>query len=471
MSDPSERDALRAIPADHEAERAVLGAILLDHEALFKVQDSLEPSSFDLPRHRILYESYLQLAAKQQAIDLVTLRNHLLESQQLDAVGGMGQIAQIADAVPTAANVEHHARIVRDKHLSRSLIRSCEQIASRGYEGQPIDELLEQAERDVLKIALGSADVGFTSMAQEVKPAFEYIERVQSGDVTGVRTGYEKLDQMTGGLNPGDLVVLAARPSMGKTALALDIARNHAISDGGSIAFFSLEMSKQHLVLRLLLAEAQVDNSRFKRGMLTDRDFRALTRAASTLQEQELYFDDSAAVTVADIAAKARRLRLDHTISLVVIDYIQLMQGRSGRERREQEVADISRSLKLLSKELGSPVIALSQLNRSPELRTDKRPLLADLRESGAIEQDADIVLFLYRDEYYDEDTLDPGIAEVHVAKQRNGETGRLKLQFAKEYGRFHNLSGRDDAPPPEAGFGPVDDPEPLGGGDLEPPF
>ncbi|MCE2391987.1 MAG: replicative DNA helicase [Proteobacteria bacterium] len=471
MSDPSESGALRAIPADHEAERAVLGAILLDHESLYKVQDKLEAQSFDLPRHRILYQSCLDLAGKQQAIDLVTLRNHLQESQQLEAVGGVGQLAQIADAVPTAAHVEHHARIVRDKHLARSLIRSCEQIASRGYDGQPIEELIELAERDVLRVAQGSVDVGFTSMSQEIKPTFEYIQKVQSGELMGVRTGYEKLDRMTGGLNPGDLVVLAARPSMGKTALALDIARNHTVNDGGCVAFFSLEMSKQHLVLRLLLAEAQLDNARFKNSMLSERDFRALTRAASTLQDQSLYFDDSAAVNVSDIAAKARRLYLENPPSLIVIDYIQLMQGRSGWERREQEVADISRSLKLLSKDLGAPVIALSQLNRSPELRTDKRPLLADLRESGAIEQDADIVLFLYRDEYYDEDTPDQGIAEVIVAKQRNGETGRLKLQFSKECGRFHNLSPRDDTPP-EAGFGPADGPEPLDGdGELEPPF
>jgi replicative DNA helicase len=463
--------ALRAIPSDHEAERAVLGAVLLDHEALYKVQDKLRASSFDLPRHRILYDAICELVEAHQAITLITLRSHLEQQQQLEAVGGVGFLSAVADSVVTAAHIEHHARIVREKAIGRSLIRTCESLASRGYEGgQSMAGLLEEAEREILQIAVGQAETGFTSMKQEMSAAFDYIEKVQSGQVTGARTGFDEFDRMTGGLDAGELVVLAARPSMGKTALALNMARNHAVADGGCVAFFSLEMTKRELVMRLLLGEARVDGSRFRNGMLGERDFRQLTRAATMLEQQKLYFDDSMAVTASDIAAKARRLHREQKLTMIVLDYIQLVQGRSSEERREQQVADISRSLKLLAKDLGLPVLALSQLNRGPEGRPDKRPMLADLRESGAIEQDADKVLFIYRDDVYDEESPDAGKAEVIIAKQRNGPTGTVKLHFAREFGRFDSLSQRDDAPP-RAGFGPADDLDVGFGGDAEPPF
>jgi replicative DNA helicase len=445
----------------------VLCAILLDHESLFRVQDRLEIQAFDLPRHRVLYQAFLELTAAQQAPTLITVRSHLERQQRLEEVGGAAFLAEIADAVPTAAHVEHHAAIVREKALARALIRSCERIASRGYEGQPIAELLEDAERDVLRIGMGRAGSEFTSLADEVWTTFDYIERVQSGALSGLRTGYDKFDELTGGLEGGQLVVLAARPSMGKTALALNIARNHVVDGGGCAAVFSLEMTKRELVLRLLLAEALIDNTRFRNGLLSDVEFKKLTRAASALQDRALYFDDSSAVTVGDIAAKARRLHREHKLTLIAVDYIQLVQGRGGQERREQEVADISRSLKILAKELDVPVLALSQLNRGPETRHDKRPMLSDLRESGAIEQDADLVLFIYRDEVYDETSPDAGIAELIIAKQRNGPIGSLKLQFDKHCGRFHNLSQRDA--PPEVGFGSAQDFDPLG--DAEPPF
>jgi replicative DNA helicase len=467
----SRSESLRAIPADHEAERAVLAAILLDHESLYKVQDKLSPGSFDLPRHRLVYEACIELAAKHQAITLITLRDYLETHQRLEEAGGAPFLAEVADAVATAAHVEHHARIVREKSLSRSLIRTCEQIASRGYEGgQRSTELLAQAEREILSIAQGHADSGFTSMADEVKGAFDYIEKVQSGAIVGVRTGYEDFDRKTGGLDGGELVVLAARPSMGKTALALNFARNHALEDGGCVGFFSLEMTKRELVMRLLLGEAEVDNTRFRNGMLSERDWRALTRAASKLEGQGLYFDDSMAVTVSDISAKARRLHREHKLTMIIVDYIQLVQGRSAEERREQQVADISRSLKLLAKDLDLPVLALSQLNRGPEGRPDKRPMLSDLRESGAIEQDADKVMFIYRDDVYDEESPDAGLAEVIISKQRNGPTGTVKLQFAKECGRFHSLARREEAPP-TSGFGPADEVDEGWGGDPEPIF
>jgi replicative DNA helicase len=471
---PTNLQSLRAIPADHEAERAVLGALILDHESLLKVQDHLSPEAFDLPRHRILFQACIELVAKSQAITLITLRSYLEEQGLLEDIGGVAMLSQIADSVPTAAHIEHHARLLRDKALGRALIRTCEQLASRGYDGrEAVNELLESAEREILGIAMGHADVGFTLMKDEIQSTFDYIDRVQSGQVVGVRTGYEDFDKQTGGLTGGELVILAGRPSMGKTALALNFARNHVVNDGGCVGFFTLEMTKRELVLRLLLSEAEVDNNRFKNAMLSDRDFRALTRAATTLEETRLFFDDSMAVTVSDLAARARRLDRDHKLSMLVIDYIQLIQGRAESERREQQVADISRSLKLLAKDLDIPVLALSQLNRGPETRPDKRPQLSDLRESGAIEQDADIVLFIYRDELYDADSPDRGIAEVIISKQRNGAVGTVKLQFDQTHGRFHSLSRAETPPPITQGFAEADpdDWTPSSGGAGEPPF
>ncbi len=463
--------SVRSIPADHEAERAVLGAILLDHDALYGVLDRLKPHHFDHPRHRILYEACTGLAQKNQAPTLITLRNHLEENGLLEAAGGAVFVAQVADSVPTAAHIGHHARVVREKALARELIRTCERVAVRGYEGgMPVHELLEQAERDVLHVGVGHAEVGFTGIHDELESTFDYIQKLQEGHIVGVQTGFKDFDKMTGGLSGGDLVVLAARPSVGKTALALNIARNCAVDYNGCIAVFSLEMTKRQLTLRLLMAEAEVDYSRFRNGYLGDGDWRRLTRAADTLTDARIFIDDSGAIGVSDMGAKARRLHREHQLTLIIVDYIQLIQNRIGSERREQEVAETTRALKLLAKDLEVPILAISQLNRGPESRPNphKRPVLADLRESGAIEQDADIVVFIYRDELYNDDTHDRGIAELNFAKQRNGPTGKVHLQFETTYARFHNHSGRD-APRPELGFDPGPDLE--GGGEAEPPF
>ncbi len=447
----------------------MLGALILDHDAYFKVEDKLSSAAFDLPRHRILYEACADLAAKQQAATLITLRSYLAERGLLDQIGGVAFLSRIADAVPTAAHIEHHAQILREKSIARALIRTCEDVASRGYAGREgVDELLEHAERQVLQIAMGHADSLFSSMRDEMQGTFDWIERVQAGEVTGVRTGFDDLDRKTGGLQGGELMVIAGRPSMGKTALALSVARNHAVDESGCVGFFSLEMTKRELVLRMLLSEAQVDNIRFQKGMLSDEDWKRLTRAATILEGARIYLDDSMAVTVSDISARARRLHREQNLTLLVVDYIQLIQGRQDQERREQQVADISRSLKLLAKDLDIPVIALSQLNRGPEARPDKRPQLADLRESGAIEQDADVVLFIYRDEVYDEDSPDQGIAELIVGKQRNGPIGTVKLQFDADHARFHDLSRRQAPPPVTSGFAEPDDDDP---GSREPPF
>ena len=440
----------------------MLGAILLDHDALYKVFDKLRPASFDLPRHRIVYEAYVALAEKRQAITLITLRNHLEELSLLEQIGGAVFLAELCDAIPTAAHAEHHAEIVRQKGLARSLIRTCENVAARGYEGsESVADLLELAEREVLQVGMGHAETGFTDLKEELPPTEKYIQRVQAGEISGVETGFADLDELTGGLAGGSLVILAARPSMGKTALALNISRNHAVDGGGCVAVFSLEMTRRELVLRMLLGEARRDLARFRRpGVFDERDMERLSQASRTLEQARVFIDDSGGVTVGDIAARARRLDRENKLSLVVVDYIQLISGRKSGERREQEVADISRSLKLLAKDLDVPILALSQLNRGPEMRPNKRPQLADLRESGAIEQDADIVMFIYRDEMYDPDSPDAGVAEIIVSKQRNGPTGVVKLQFEGRFARFQDLTEREP-PSAEYGFGSGSDPEP----------
>ena len=451
----------RAIPADHEAERAILGAVLLDHEAIWRVRDRIGEEAFDQPRHRILYRACTELTDKQVAVTLITLRNHLEEHGLLEQVGGSAALSEIADSVPTAAHVEHHAQIVRNKGLARALIRTCEGIASRGYDGdESVERLIEDAERQVLNIAIGHAAHDLVALEDELHGTIEYIRRLNAGEATGIVTGFPAFDDLTGGFDGGDLVILAGRPSMGKTALALNIARNHVVEARGCVAVFSLEMTKRQLALRLIMGEAQLDLTRLRRGVLGDRDMDRLQRAAATLEQARMLLDDSGTITVSEIAAKCRRLHREENLSLAVVDYIQLVQTTRSGDRREQEVAEISRSLKLLAKDLDIPILALSQLNRGPELRPNKRPLLADLRESGAIEQDADLVMFIYRDEVYDEDSPDAGVAEVIVAKQRNGPTGTVRLQFEGRYARFYNLAGQDP-PPVQAGFD----------ADSEPPF
>ena len=460
---------LRAIPTDHEAERAVLGAILLDHDALYKVEDKLRPESFDLSRHRVIYRAISELSRKHQALTLLTLRSYLEEQGELENIGGLSALTSLADSVVTAVHVEHHAELVRQKALARALIRICEDIAGRGYDAsEPVSQLLDNAERDVLNIAMGRASEAFTPIGEEVFPTIEYLERVKNGEIVGVRTGFFTLDKLIGGLQAGDLTILASRPSMGKTALALNMARNHAADDGGCVAIFSLEMSKRELVMRILLGEAKVEIGRFRDGVVSQGEWGKLTKAASDLQGMSIFLDESAATTVGDLMARARRLHRERQLTLVIVDYIQLIQGRDKAENREQQVADISRSLKLLAKELRLPVLALSQLNRGPEGRPDKRPQLGDLRESGAIEQDADIVMFIYRDDFYDKDSVDAGLAEIHVAKHRNGPVGSLKLVFDRKYALFHDHERTRESTAPEEGFGR---PEPGFGLDSDLPF
>jgi replicative DNA helicase len=451
----SEEYAGRQTPWSHEAEQAVLGAMLLDQDAALKAAEILDDTMFYKESHRILFRSMLSLTERADVIDPVTLRDELSRRGDLDRAGGMEYIAALIDVVPTAANIDYHAKIVRDKAVLRRLVEASTGIIQDVYEGHgTAGEVLDNAEHRIFQVAQSRRAEEFIRIKELIWPTMERIEQLQSGagSVTGVPSGFVDLDRLTAGFQRSDLVILAARPSMGKTALALNIVQHAAIEHNTPIALFSLEMSKDQLVQRLLCSEGLVDAQRLRRGQLRDDDYPKLARAAGLLGTAPIWIDDSAALTPLAMRSKARRLKAEHDIALVIVDYLQLMQGPSEVENRQQEISYISRSLKALAKELDVPVVALSQLSRAPEQRggEHRRPQLSDLRESGAIEQDADVVLFIYRQEFYD-GPVDPktnenieGIAEVLVGKQRNGPTGNLKLHFKKEYTRFDNYSGRE---------------------------
>lgn len=434
----------RLPPQSLEAEQSVLGAVLLENNALLKCLDVINEGDFYRESHRRVFTAMLDLFDKGEAIDLVTVGEDLQRSGGLDVVGGSSYLASLASQVPTAANVIYHAKIVREKALLRSLLRSSTDIASKVYEdAEEAEELLDFAEKTIFEISDKRIKSAFVSIKDVVKDSFKMIEDLygRKETITGVPTGFRDLDEKTAGLQKGDLVIIGGRPSMGKTALALNIAQHVAVDNHEPVAVFSLEMSTSQLVMRLLCAEAKVDSSRVRKGFVEKHEWHNLTNAAGRLHEAPIFIDDSANIGVLEMRAKARRLKMEHGLSLVVVDYIQLMRGRSNMERREQEISDITRSLKALSKELDVPVIGLSQLNRGVEMRTDKRPTLADLRESGAIEQDADVIIFLYRDSVYSKNREDRS-AELIVAKQRNGPTGTIKVTFLDKSTRFQDAAG-----------------------------
>jgi replicative DNA helicase len=450
----------RVPPHDLEAEKAVLSALLLDNAAIHAVYTELKPDDFYHPVHRQIYASMLALMQDSQPVDLHTLADRLNTQKQLDAVGGLVFLAELADYEATAANVVHHARIVRDKAVKRRLIATATEIVELGFEeGDRADTLLDHAESRIFEISSANARETFRPLATEMQRAFDYVDAImgRGGELTGVSTGFKKLDEMTGGLQRGDLIIIAARPSMGKTALALNIARNAAVLGSKKVAVFSLEMTAQSLVIRLLSAEAEIDQSKFRTGFITSHEYKKLQDAAGRLSRAELWIDDSGAVTVLEMRAKCRRMKAERGLDLVMIDYLQLAHGDSRTERREQEISEISRGLKALAKELDLPVIALSQLNRGPENRPgkEKRPMLADLRESGAIEQDADLIGFIYRDEFYNrDDPSNQGQAELIIAKQRNGPTGSINLTFQNRYALFLDASSHQEGGPPVGGAG-----------------
>jgi len=443
---PKQSDPLNLPPQNIEAEESLLSAILVDNTALLEVVEILAPQDFYRTAHQKIFSAISDLFNRGEPIDLVTLANGLKEKGHIEGVGGAAYLARLVDTVPMAVNAQHYARIVHDKAVLRRLIEKANAITKRCFqEHGGTDEIIDFAEASIFEVTEKKARQAFYPLSKLIDGNIDFLEEKQKNKsmVTGVPTGFTHLDNLTSGFQNSDLIILAARPSMGKTALALNIARNAAVDAGVPVAVFSLEMSKEQLSLRLLCSEARIDSSRLRSGFFSMEDWDRLTDAAGVLSAAPIFIDDSPSLSAMEVRAKARRLKMDKNIGLIVIDYLQLMQGRAGAERRDLEISEISRSLKALAKEISLPVIALSQLNRMLEQRTDKRPRLSDLRESGALEQDADVVAFIYRDEVYNKEETNPrkGIAEIILAKQRNGPTGDALLTFLAAYTRFENMA------------------------------
>src|SRR5688572_27764812 len=446
MPDTAVAAAERTLPHNLEAERSVLGAILVHNDAFNLAAQVIDSGDFYRDAHRRIFDKMVALSERNQAIDFVTLKEELGRAGDLDAVGGPAYVASLADGVPRATNVEYYARIVKEKATLRNLIYAANKILTNAYEGdQEPGLILDEAESAIFAVADDRMKAGFISMSTLVKESFPKIELLfeQKRLITGVPTGFVDVDEMTRGLQAGDLIIVAARPSMGKTSLVLNIAQYVAAQPEYTVGFFSLEMSKESLFLRLLTSEAQIDSHRLMSGAIGQKDYGRISHALESLSAMQLFIDDTAGIGVMEMRAKARRLQAEHGLSLLVVDYIQLMSGRGRFENRTLELAAISRSLKGLAKELHVPIVVLSQLSRAPEARSDHRPQLSDLRESGALEQDADVVILIFREDAYNRDPNheNAGIAELILAKQRNGPTGVVKLAFLKEQTRFANLA------------------------------
>ena len=432
-------------PQNVEAEQAILAGILINNDAMNQVVDILQPDDFYREVHGHLYDAMIGLYNKNEPIDLITLSQHLKEKGLMEKAGGSDYLASLVDAVSTSAGILYHAEIVRNLSVRRKLINQCSLISDSCFqESEPTDELLDRAEQSIFDIAEAKIGEGFSSLEDVVKQSFKKLESVADldGYVTGVPSGFEDFDRLTAGLQPSDLIIVAGRPSMGKTALALNMGYNAAMQTKKAVAVFSLEMSKLQLGMRLLGFDAQIDATRLRTGSLRDKDWTRLTEAANRLSELPIFVDDTSWLSVLDMKAKCRRLMKKKELCLVIVDYLQLIQGRRSAESRQMEISEISRSLKALAKDINVPVMALSQLNRKVEDRPNKRPQLADLRESGAIEQDADVIAFIYRDEVYHPSTEEnQNVAEIILAKQRNGPTGFFKLTFQREITRFRNFT------------------------------
>ncbi len=440
----SPEDALRKVPPQNvDAEESVLGGILLDGNALDRVVEVMGVDDFYREAHRKIFRAMLSLSEKREPIDLITLTDSLRGRSELQDIGGASYLAELVDRVPSAANIANYARIVREKAVMRSLISVSNEISERCYGGQDdIEAFLDEAERLIFDVSEQRVRPAFYKVGDMIMDTVKTVEQLYERKelVTGVPTGFLDLDRITAGLQPADLVIVAARPSMGKTALVLNIAQHVALQHEMGVGIYSLEMSREQLVLRMLCSEARVDNSKVRTGYLGERDFPRLAMAAGRLAEAPIFIDDTPAQNVLEMRAKSRRLKREADIGLIIVDYLQLMRGLTAQENRTQELSEISRSLKALAKELNVPILALSQLNRQVEQRADKRPVMSDIRESGSIEQDADVIMFIYRDEMYRSDSPEEGTAEVIISKQRNGPTGTVRLAFRREYTRFDNL-------------------------------
>lgn len=436
----------RIPPHNIEAEQSVLGAVFLDSEAIVKASAMISGDDFYRANHQNIFTAMIDLNSSSQPVDVITVSQLLKQRDVLEEIGGISYLTELANAVPTAANVEYYAGIVEKHAVMRRLIRTATQIVNHGYAGkEDVTTILDEAERKILEVSQRRSSTGFVPIKDALLDVFHRIDFLskQKGSITGIPSGFKDLDQMTSGFQRSDLIIVAARPSVGKTAFALNIAQNVGVRSRESVAIFSLEMSASQLVQRMICAEGNIDANKIRSGRLeTDEDWEKLTMAISTLSEANIFIDDSPAITVADIRAKCRRLKVEKGLGLILIDYLQLIHGRGkSGDNRQQEVSEISRTLKAIARELEVPVIALSQLSRSVEQRQDKRPMMSDLRESGSIEQDADIVAFLYRDDYYNQESDQKDQIEIIIAKQRNGPVGTVQLGFRKQHNKFVSLN------------------------------
>ena len=433
----------KTLPHSLEAERCVLGAILLNRQAMHVAQQSLRPDDFYRESHRRIYSAFERLSECGAVIDLVTLNNELDRSGNLEAAGGAASVATLTDGIPASANIEHYVRIVKDKSTLRQLVEAAGSILRKAYEaGEDSDTIIDEAERAIFKVGEERLRAGFVPMSAVAEITMKSLEELSGRKelITGMETGFPRLDEMTSGLQKGELIVVAARPSMGKTAFCLNIAQHVALRRGGRVGIFSLEMSKEQLFQRMLCAEGRIDSHLLRTGRLNKEGWNRLRIAVQSMGEATVWIDDSPGVGIMEMRGKAMRLKAEHGLDLLILDYLQLMRGRGRYESRQQEISDISRSLKELAKELSVPLVAVSQLSRAPEQRGgDRKPQLSDLRESGAIEQDADVVMFIYRSEVYGETEENRGLADILLRKQRNGPTGDIELVFVKDYTLFAN--------------------------------
>ncbi|MCP3026988.1 replicative DNA helicase [Halobacillus sp. A5] len=445
----------RTPPHNIEAEQAVLGAVFLEPEAMSTAAEFLVPEDFYRASHQRIFEVMLTLSDRGEPIDLVTVTTALSNNKVLEEVGGVSYLSDIANSVPTAANISYYTRIVSEKSTLRGLIRTATNIVTSGFaEEENIEDVLNAAEKEILEVSQRKDSGAFKNIKDVLIDVYDNIETLHNndGNTTGIPTGYRDLDHITSGFQRNDLIIIAARPSMGKTAFALNIAQNVAVNSDENVAIFSLEMGADQLVSRMLCAEGNIDAQRLRTGQMESEDWNKLTMAMGSLSNAGIYIDDTPGIRVNEIRSKCRRLKQEHGLGMILIDYLQLIQGSANsKENRQQEVSEISRSLKGLARELNVPLIALSQLSRGVESRQDKRPMMSDLRESGSIEQDADIVGFLYRDDYYDQESENQNIIEIIISKQRNGPVGNVELAFVKEYNKFVDLDHRytdADVPP-----------------------
>ncbi|WP_270183007.1 replicative DNA helicase [Alkalihalobacillus sp. CinArs1] len=438
----------RTPPQNIEAEQAVIGAVFLETDALTTATEVLQPEDFYRAAHQKIFSVMIELSEKGEPVDLVTVTSELQDRKLLEEIGGVSYLSDLANSVPTAANVEYYSKIVEEKSILRRLIRAATDIASDGYAKEnEIENLLSEAEKSIMEVSQRKNTGAFISIKDVLVDAYDNIEMLQNntGDITGIPTGFSELDRMTAGFQRNDLIIVAARPSVGKTAFALNIAQNVATKTDENVAIFSLEMGAEQLVMRMLCAEGNIDAQRLRTGALTGDDWQKLTMAMGSLSNAGIYIDDTPGIRVGDIRSKCRRLKQEKGLGMILIDYMQLIRGNGSTENRQQEVSEISRALKGIARELEVPVISLSQLSRGVESRQDKRPMMSDIRESGSIEQDADIVAFLYRDDYYDKESENKNIIEIIIAKQRNGPVGTVELAFVKEFNKFVNLERRHD--------------------------